>query len=931
MTRHRLFWVSAVVVVLLVGPVAVTLLSLLLHHVNEVAQELEEALVDGAAFATVYLTWRIFRQGRHYDDVQELARLADRLAELIRGQWEDEVILRQLNNPHPLPIRWVAADESLSHDWSALTELATSGAGWPPNQNRQLWANGPEQLSGSGNDLYEVLARVPTGRLLVLGEPGAGKTMLMVRLVLDLLKRREDGSPVPALVSLAAWDPRSKALHDWLPVQLASDLGLAGVGIPGLTGSALIKAMLSAGLIMPVLDGLDEIPDLDRARAISQINEAMRPGERLVVTCRTGQYRSATRLSKGPEPILIATATVELCPLDTEADADAVSKYLIRDAGSPTASARWAPVIGQLNSKIPVAQALTTPLMIGLARDIYNPRPGLETENYRDPAELCDPAFSDRQTVELHLFDAFVAAQYRSDARPRDRRKAAKAEKWLTFLACHLEVTIEGTDFAWWELQRSVSPLVPALLAGCVAGLAAALAAGLGTAVHGPGTALAAGFGAGTTYGLGIAAAMTFIISRHRSYRNASFNSLISGVTAGLGAGLGTGIAFGMSSAIQHGPVAGLKAGLVPALIYGIANAAAIGLVTVRGQAPGPSRTLRWRFSIRSLAAAVAAGLGAGILNGLPGGSVTGPVDGLIAAIATALAVGLATGLTGVQQDPARAAASPDAALRRDRGAAFTIMLCSGLGVGVLFALGYSPLVGLGVALTTGLAFGLAVSMPKTAWPTYGLTRGWLAAHRRLPWSLMTFMAEAHRRGILRRVGTVYQYRHAGLQHRLASRLRSWRVQLIFPIGLAGSVEAEVRKCLPGAKLPHIVSNRSKSMVIDYAGPWDKLATLPGNIDVFIMRRFSGWRLESLADCERVLQIAEAIKRARLIHMELPTTFRIEATGRMSSHVQPLAKRLEDITGLICDPRTGKLAIEVCRSARWRRQWCVRVCLCRDH
>jgi GTPase SAR1 family protein len=39
---------------------------------------------------------------------------------------------------------------------------------------------------------------VPTGRLVVLGEPGAGKTILMGRLVLDLLARRADGGPVPS-------------------------------------------------------------------------------------------------------------------------------------------------------------------------------------------------------------------------------------------------------------------------------------------------------------------------------------------------------------------------------------------------------------------------------------------------------------------------------------------------------------------------------------------------------------------------------------------------------------------------------------------------------------------------------------------------------------------------------------------------------------
>ena len=61
-----------------------------------------------------------------------------------------------------------------------------------------------------------MLARVPTGRLVVLGEPGSGKTMLMVRLVLDLLARRSSGGPVPFLASAASWDPSRQDLQDWL-------------------------------------------------------------------------------------------------------------------------------------------------------------------------------------------------------------------------------------------------------------------------------------------------------------------------------------------------------------------------------------------------------------------------------------------------------------------------------------------------------------------------------------------------------------------------------------------------------------------------------------------------------------------------------------------------------------------------------------------
>jgi hypothetical protein len=52
----------------------------------------------------------------------------------------------------------------------------------------------------------------------------------------------------------------------------------------------------------------------------------------------------------------------------------------------------------------------------------------------------------------------------------------------------------------------------------------------------------------------------------------------------------------------------------------------------------------------------------------------------------------------------------------------------------------------------------------------YLLARSWLATRHRLPWPLMNFLADAHRRGVFRQAGAVYQFRHIELQHRLANR-----------------------------------------------------------------------------------------------------------------------------------------------------------------
>jgi predicted NACHT family NTPase len=146
---------------------------------------------------------------------------------------------------------------------------------------------------------------VPTGRLVVLGEPGSGKTMLMVRLVLDLLARRARGGPVPVLASVASWNPSDEDLRGWLAAQLVTDHpALADPPPAGREEPTLAAALLASGLILPILDGLDEIPDKVRGPAVSRINDALRPGEHLVVTCRAEQYRNAVRPKRGAEVTL---------------------------------------------------------------------------------------------------------------------------------------------------------------------------------------------------------------------------------------------------------------------------------------------------------------------------------------------------------------------------------------------------------------------------------------------------------------------------------------------------------------------------------------------------------------------------------------------------------------------------------------------------
>ena len=120
--------------------------------------------------------------------------------------------------------------------------------------------------------------------------------------------------------------------------------------------------------------------------------------------------------------------------------------------------------------------------MVGLARTIYNPRPGESSISLPDPAELCDPAlFATFKDLEGHLFDAFIPAAYRDYRTLGSRRwTAARAERWLVYLARHLTDLGGTTDLAWWELWHATPRQLSGIVTGLISGLAIGIAAWLG-------------------------------------------------------------------------------------------------------------------------------------------------------------------------------------------------------------------------------------------------------------------------------------------------------------------------------------------------------------------------------------------------------------------------------------------------------------------
>ncbi|MCP2340065.1 NACHT domain-containing protein [Actinomadura rupiterrae] len=310
-----------------------------------------------------------------------------------------------------------------------------------PAELRQPASAGDFRRSGEYGEAADLLESVPSGRLVILGPLGAGKSVLATALAVQLMERHRNG-PVPVLVPLAGWVPSREGVLKWAARRLAAahpDLGRS------VADARLVAAgLLETGRVIPVLDGLDEIPAEARATAIAELNRVGAAKLPLVLTSRPEEYTGAVEAA-GTR--LKDAAVVELRPLVA---GQILASLPTADDGTG-ADERWRPVVEALESgdAEPVREALASPLMVGLARAAYG-RPD------DDPSELLD--LDDAESVENRLLDRFVPSAY-ADA---DEERAENARGWLGYLAWRLRENDEN-DLEWWRLDEAVPATVRAL------------------------------------------------------------------------------------------------------------------------------------------------------------------------------------------------------------------------------------------------------------------------------------------------------------------------------------------------------------------------------------------------------------------------------------------------------------------------------------
>jgi hypothetical protein len=575
----------------------------------------------------------------------------------------------------------------------------------------------PEPLSESIADDIVAAFESSKRRLLLVGEPGSGKTMAAYSLIEHLDETEGDAGRVPLLVNLSAWEAQ-ETFESFLVDYLCSSVGY---DVPE---RALARAFISSDGYALILDGLDEIPLRLRAHFSERLDEFVRglAGEvGVVVTCRTQEY----------EELLAAHATglglvqaVEILPLTSEQLDSAFVELAKRDKD-------WEIFLSQrdLTAYQRVRHLLSNPLFLNLA-----------VVGHLSPEQLLDATTTEQDLRDLVL-DSYLDSTL-ADERPYEPQDASSYLAWIARFLNGAEVSpfgLKTSDYTVFDLADLTPPEPPRLyrlFEGLVLGLVLGLGYGWAWAsVYGGGLVglgLVLGLAIGLVIGLVLALSTGGPVKRSAVSSRLTLASWPSTRQQLLGflRRVGRGLGFGL--------VLGLIVGLVYEMGFGLTSTLAF--------------ARSWTV----------VGLGGNLVHGLRYGGDEG--------LGLALAFGLGFGLLE-PRTVLITSRTPMEARSRSLIAALTWLvsgLVGGLGFGLVGVLSFG---GLGFGLAAGLVFGLDLALRNGGW--FILLQK--VAHRRLaragslPSRPYDFLEWGIDRQIFRRVGGGVRFRHNLIQQHLAS------------------------------------------------------------------------------------------------------------------------------------------------------------------
>ncbi|MCU0523699.1 MAG: TIR domain-containing protein [Elainella sp. Prado103] len=187
--------------------------------------------------------------------------------------------------------------------------------------------------------------------LLILGEPGIGKTTTLLKLARDLVTRAEQGldDRIPVVFNLSSWTG-GRSIESWLIHELS-----AKYQIP----PAISQDWVETQQLLLLLDGLDEVKAEHQNACVLALNMFQQQhGAEMVVCCRIHDYEILQSRLNFQKAILVRTLTTEQ-----------IHHYL------ESAGAEMAALKTLLERDVVLQELAQSPLMLNLMSLVYQNQP----------------------------------------------------------------------------------------------------------------------------------------------------------------------------------------------------------------------------------------------------------------------------------------------------------------------------------------------------------------------------------------------------------------------------------------------------------------------------------------------------------------------------------------------------------------------------
>lgn len=320
------------------------------------------------------------------------------------------------------------------------------------------------QAFTSGTSAADIFEDIGAGRtLLILGEPGAGKTVTLLKLAESLIKRAENdlSQPLPVVMNLSSWGKQRQPIAKWLEQELSDTY----------QGSRSIwKNWIAKEQLILLLDGLDEVATQHREACVKSLNQFIREhgSTEMVVCSRIRDYEVLSERLKLRSAICVQPLTSRQ-----------VTQFL-EQAGEPLRALKE---VIKYNTEL--REFASSPLILSIMSLTYQEVPvdriiqGESIQDYRQ-----------------HLFDTYVNRMFEGGRKSSYTRKVVesaqkyprqKAQCWLIWIAQQMVQNSQTVFFIerlqpnWLQtkLQRILYSLKSIFVGGFISGIITGLIVGL--------------------------------------------------------------------------------------------------------------------------------------------------------------------------------------------------------------------------------------------------------------------------------------------------------------------------------------------------------------------------------------------------------------------------------------------------------------------